>query len=422
LYLDVRPSGERFWRYRYKIGGRENLATFGRYPDVGLSAARDAHRAARDLVAKGVHPRQAALVERAQRIESNAATFAAVAQEWQEKGRAQGFKSRRNADGARPWTPTYAKHVAQVLGDYVLPEVGSLPVDKVTAGQIRRIADAVALGKHKLQQGKNRAGRRTGPSPSIAVAIAQWSAAVVGYAVAMGKAQSNPVREVLRYVQRQSPKSKEPLDGPQVGEFLRKVQAAEIYWPTKKYLTLLALLWCRPGELRQAEWSELDLEGGAWQLPEGKMKMRRSHVVPLSAEAIAVFRELHTLTGGGKWIFPNMRDADRPMVEGTGNAALTRLGYAGRFSVHGFRSTAATLLAEAGVPAEYIEAQLSHLTAKGVAGRYNKALFLPQRVRVMAVWGRYVAALTRGDSPDLGVMWAGMEGGNVLPIKMRAMN
>lgn len=415
LHLETRPSGECFWRYRFKIAGVESMATLGRYPDVTLAEARERHVRARELVAKGINPNQAARVERAQTVERHAQTFEAVAREWMTIGTAEGFRQRRGGV-QRPWSRGYAAQVERILEAYAFPELGSLPVSAITAPMVGRIAKAVAAGTHKAQRANRKS---TGRAASVATLLVQHCNAVMRHAVKEEYISANPLRDLPSQYGRDEPKEKQPLSAAEIADYLRKLaEAPGMFRTTKIYLTLLLLLWCRPGELRRAEWSEIDLEAGWWRVPAEKMKMRTKHEWPLAPEAVKLLAELKEITGGSRWLFPNYRKPAECMSPTTANRALERLGYQGRLSAHGFRATASTHLHEAEIPSDFIERQLAHRDRFSVKGRYGKQEFLPQRQRVMRAWAEWCRRLAHGDMADLKAIYAGIEpAARVIPLR-----
>ena len=182
-----------------------------------------------------------------------------------------------------------------------------------------------------------------------------------------------------------------------VGGLLRAIEGFTGAFTTRCALRLAALVFVRPGELRHAEWTELDLEKAEWRIPADKMKMKEQHIVPLSAQAVAILREIQSLTGRGRYVFPSERGRGRPMSENTINAALRRLGYVkNEMTGHGFRSMASTLLHELGLPHAVIERQLAHGERNKVSAAYNFAEHLPERRKMMQQWADYLDKLKGG--------------------------
>jgi integrase len=365
LFLLVTPTGGRLWRFRYRLGGVEKLLTLGAYPDVPLKRAREKREDARKLVADGIDPSAKRQAERATQVE----TFEAIAKEWLELQR-----------------KSLAAETMEILGtrlkSFLYPYIGSRPIASITAQELlaalRRIE---ARGKHETaHRVRSLAGR------------------VFRYAVATGRAQHDvaaDLKDALAPVKSRNFASvTEPA---RVGELLRAIDGYSGQPITALALKLAPLVFVRPGELRGAEWSEFDLEGAEWRIPAARMKMGEQHVVPLSRQAVAILRELQILTGSGRYVFPSLLSAERPMSDNTINAALRRLGYASDEQTgHGFRSMASTLLNEQGFPPDVIELQLAHVERNKVRAAYNRAQRLKERRKMMQEWADYLDELRTG--------------------------
>ena len=366
LFLLVTPTGGRLWRFRYRLGGVEKLLTLGAYPDVPLKRAREKREDARKLVADGIDPSAKRQAERATQVE----TFEAIAKEWLELQRKSLAAETIGILGAR-------------LKSFLYPYVGSRPIASITAqeflGALRRIE---ARGKHETAHRVRSLARR-----------------VFRYAVATGRAQHDvaaDLKDALAPVKSRNFASvTEPA---RVGELLRAIDGYSGQPITALALKLAPLVFVRPGELRGAEWSEFDLEGAEWRIPAARMKMGEQHIVPLSRQAVAILRELHILTGSGRYVFPSLLSAERPMSDNTINAALRRLGYGSDEQTgHGFRSMASTLLNEQGFPPDVIELQLAHFERNKVRAAYNRAQRLDERRKMMQALADYLGML-RGTS------------------------
>jgi integrase len=372
LFMLVTPTGGRLWRFRYRLGGVEKLLTLGAYPDVLLKRAREKREDARKLVADGIDPNAKRRAEKSAR----ANTFEAIADEWLNLQR-----------------KTLAIETLEILGtrlkSFLYPYVGSRPITSITAQELlaalRRIE---ARGTHETaHRVRSLAGR------------------VFRYAVATGRAQHDvaaDLKDALAPVKcRNFASVTEPA---RVGELLRAIDGYTGQPVTAMALKLAPLVFVRPGELRGAEWSEFDLEGAEWRIPAARMKMGEQHIVPLSRQAVAIVRELHALTGRGRYVFPSLLSAERPMSDNTINAALRRLGYTSDEQTgHGFRSMASTLLNEQGFPPDVIELQLAHTERNKVRGAYNRAQRLEERRKMMQAWADYLDVLKPAS-------------GNVVPI------
>lgn len=366
LYLEVRPSGAKLWRYRYRIAGKENLYALGEYPDIGLADARIDRDKARKIVKQGIHPahnRQALLVAT---IAENANSFEAVALEW--------IAQRRTK-----WTPYYLKQVERFMKADVFPYVGTLPIRSVSAAHLLEIVQRV--------------GKR---APTVALLLRQWCSAVFRYAVSTLRADGDPTVALKGAIHRPRVEHYKPLTRADVPSFLKALESYGGYRTTVIAMRMLMLTFVRTGELRAAAWPEFDLDRAEWRIPAERMKMREPHIVPLSAQTVELLRELYTLTGGQRLLFPNYRRPKTYMTGTTINRALERMGYLGRFSGHGFRATASTMLNEMGYRPDVIERQLAHKERNAVRASYNQAQYLDERRQMMQSWANHLEALATG--------------------------
>lgn len=376
LFLLVKPNGTKSWRYRYRIGGTENLFAIGAYPQFALRQARESRDHARGLVKRGIHPAQQRKADRLVGAIAAGNTFEAVAREWIAEHRAR-------------WTPYYLNQVETMLGGDVYPHVGKLPIKEVQASQLLAILKRVAARG----------------APTVAILLRQWCSAVFRYAVATLRAETDPSAALKGAISRPKVQHKNALTVRELRGFVKRLNEAKGSREVRIALHLLLLTFVRPGELRTACWDEFDLDIAEWRIPAERMKMREPHIVPLSSQAVDWLRELRASSAGASLLFPNVRDAKRPMSPTTLNRFLERIGYAGKFSAHGFRATASTLLHERGYSADVIERQLAHRERNQVRASYNHATYLPERRRMMQEWARIVE---------------GHESDNVVPIKARA--
>lgn len=365
LYLLLNPNGARWWRLKYRFGGKEKLLSLGTYPDTGLALARSKRDEARQLLAAGVDPGEHRKAEKAAGIERAANSFEVVAREWLAK---------------RDWVPRYMDKVAAWFDNDVFPRIGARPVAEVTAPEflkmVRRIEERGAIeSAHRVLQNCSQ---------------------VMRYAIATGRAERNPVAD-LRGALPQAPERHHAAitDAAQAGGLLRAMDGYAGGLVVKCALRLAPLVFVRPGELRHAEWSEIDLDAAEWNIPAGKMKMRMPHLVPLSEQAVAILRELHPLTGRGRYVFPSGRGPARPLSNNALNAALRRMGFdKDTMTAHGFRAMARTVLDEVlGYRPDYIEHQLAHAVKDANGRAYNRTSFLPERRKMMQGWGDYLDTL-----------------------------
>jgi len=380
LYLDVRPTGAKLWRWRYRISGKENLYALGNYAEAPngeteeqararrnggaftLAEARIERERCRRLVKQGVHPAHNRQALKVATIAEAANTFEAVALEWIEKNKAR-------------WSAYYLRQVERFLKADVYPYIGSLPVRAITSAHLLEVVKRI----------EKRA-------PTVAMLVRQWCSAVFRYAVATLRADGDPTTALKGAITRPKVQHNKPLGRADIPKFFEDLEKHAGYRTTSIAMHLLMLTFVRPVELRAAEWKEFDLYKAEWRIPSERMKMREPHIVPLSTQAVALLEELQELTGGQRWLFPNYR---RPKVHMTGttlNRALERMGYAGKLSSHGFRSTASTILNESGFRPDVIERQLAHAPRNKVRAAYNRAEYLAERKQMMQQWADLVDA------------------------------
>ncbi|MCH5049005.1 tyrosine-type recombinase/integrase [Pectobacterium aquaticum] len=368
LYLEVRPSGSKLWRYRYRIAGKENVFALGEYPTLSLAEARAEHDKARALVKQAVHPAHQRQLERMASHSANANTFEAVAREWIDK---------KSPD----WTPYYLRQVERFFAADVFPTIGKLPIKSVKAAHLLEIIKRIE------ERG----------AETVALLVRQWSSAIFRYAVATLRADGDPAAALKGALRRPKVEHHKPLSRTEIADFMQALNRYGGYRTTVIALELMLLTFVRTVELRKAEWREFDLDGAEWRIPAGRMKMREEHIVPLSTQAIVLLRELQTYTGGRGWLFPNYRNPQDCMTATTLNRALERMGFNGKdsigFSAHGFRATASTILNEMGYRPDVIERQLAHTERNKVRASYNRAEYLDERRKMMQVWADFVCNL-----------------------------
>lgn len=366
LYLEVRPTGSKLWRFRYRIAGKENVFAIGEYPSIGLAEARAEHCKARALVKQGIHPSHNRQAERLSSQVVNANTFEAVAREWISK------KSPR-------WTAYYLRQVTRFLESDVFPHIGKLPIRTVTSAHLLEVIRRIeARG-----------------AETVALLVRQWSSAIFRYAVATLRADGDPAGALKGAIHRPKVEHHKPLSRKQIVDFKNAVGKYGGYRTTVIALQLMLLTFVRTVELRKAEWSEFDLEHAEWRIPAERMKMREPHIVPLSKQAVDLLRELQAYTGGRGFLFPNYRSPKECMTATTLNRALERMGFNGKdsigFSAHGFRATASTLLNEMGYRPDVIERQLAHAERDKVRASYNQAEYMEERTVMMQEWANFLA-------------------------------
>lgn len=369
LYLEVSPSGGKWWRFKYRFDGKEKRLSLGTYSDIGLKSARERRDDARKQVANGIDPSAVRKAVRDAREEQAANSFELVAREW-------------HAKFSPNWSADHAGRIWRRLERFVIPYVGAMNIADVTAPAL------LSLLRRVESKGRLETAHRTRAD----------CGQVFRYAIATGRAERDPsvdLKGALPPVKSRHHAS--ITDTKEIGPLLRAIDGYSGQFVTLCALRLAPYVFVRPVELRRAEWKEIDLDGREWRIPPERMKVRVLHIVPLSAQAVTILRELQPLTGHGRFVFPGIRSTARPMSENTVNAALRRLGYAkDEMTGHGFRSMASTLLNEQGWNRDAIERQLAHVERNDVRAAYNYAEHLPERRKMMQAWADYLDGLRVG--------------------------
>lgn len=392
LFMIVHPDGKKFWYFRFRDqqGKQQKFAIKGSYPVVTLKAARDEAARLRELLAAGEDPREVSKAKRldtAQQEEARkrehdriAATFEKVAREWDER-----FKGRRGESTRRA--------TMQRLEKDVFPALGNRPITEITAPELLKV----------LQRVEQRGRLHT------AHYLLSYCGQIFRFAVASGRMEHDIAADLRGAL----PPPEEGhraaiLDPIAFGRLLREIDAYQGWFATKYALRLLPLVFTRPGELRLAQWSEIDFERAQWDIPAGRMKMRLPHTVPLSKQVILVLKELYELSGDGSCLFPSPRQKAMPISNVAMLNGLRRMGYTGEeVSAHGFRATARTLLDERlRINPAYIEAQLAHRVSDALGTAYNRTQHLEARREMMQTWADYLdelkATQATRDSKPLG--------------------
>jgi integrase len=368
LYLLVKKAGK-YFRFDYRFAGKRKTFAIGVYPDVTLAEARQQRDEARKLLREGVDPSQHKRDTKnmLQKIAAN--DFETIAREW--------FEKKRPA-----WAERHAYTVIRRLELNIFPWLGSRPIKLIAAPELLEV----------LRKIENRGAIET------AHRIKQVCGQIFRYAVATGRAERDPSADLKGALTTAKSKSMAAITDPKkIGGLLRAIDGYDGHVVTICALRLAPLTFVRPGELRHAEWSEIDLDNGVWKIPSHKMKMKLPHIVPLSRQAVEILTEIKSVTGDGRYVFPSLRSTARPMSNNTVNAALRRMGYAkDEMTGHGFRAMASTILHEQGWPSDVIERQLAHTEGNSVKAAYNHAQHLPERRKMMQAWADYLDALKGG--------------------------
>jgi integrase len=371
LFLLVQPSGGKLWRLKYRIDGVEKKLSLGTYPEVSLVAARAGREKARKLILSGADPiieRQRAKL-RAQSEASN--IFGDIALE---------YINKREREGWSPRTLTKARY----HHDHFKPSLGRFAVTDIAPG------DVLAVLRKVEAKGNLETARR----------LLQFASQVFRYAIATARLTSDPTRDLRGALTAPKVKHHAALIDPiAVGALLRAIDDYDGNYVTQYALKLAPHVFVRPGELRHAEWQEIDFEAALWTIPAGKMKMRKPHRVPLSSQALELFGHLRAIVDDRQgYVFPSIRSTARPMSENTINGALRRLGFTGdEMTAHGFRAMASTLLNESGKwHPDAIERALAHQDSDNVRAAYHRGAHLAERVEMAQWWSDYLERLRDG--------------------------
>jgi len=369
LYLYVTEKGSKLWRFRYRFDGKEKLLALGSYPEISLYEARHRRDEARKQLAHGIDP---GAVRKAQKQAETSATetFEVIAREWHIK-----FMP--------TWTPGHALTIMSRLERDVFPWIGTRPITDIKAPELLTV----------LRRIESRGALET------AHRVRTIAGQVFRYAVATGRAERDPSGDLRGALPQPGEKHHAAITDPkEVAPLLRAIDGYSGHYVTKCALCLAPYLFVRPGELRQAEWAEIDLDGAVWNIPASKMKMKQPHIVPLSRQAVAILTELKELTGGSRYVFPSGRSFVRPISNNAVNAALRRMGYdKDTMTGHGFRAMARTILDEVlRVNPYVIEAQLAHKVPDVLGTAYNRTQHIDERRKMMQTWADYLDGLKAG--------------------------
>ena len=373
MYLLVQPTGGKLWRLKYRVDGREKKLGIGRYPEVSLADARKCRDEAREQIAVGKDP---------SREKQRNKTRAKLAADNTFSGLSAEYCQKRRRDGSKAWAPATAVR-SEYLLSLLTPALGAIPIAKIEPAD-------VLLALRKIEgKGNLESARRT----------LQLASAVFRYAVSTARLSSDPTRDlrgaltaptVTHYAAITEAKS--------VGELMRAIDGYEGQGLSRLAMQLAPHVYVRPGELRHAEWKEIDLDAGLWVIPASKMKMGKAHHVPLSRQSVVLLREVHVASGPAGYVFPSIRTGSRPMSENTINAALRRLGdSSNEMTAHGFRAMASTLLNESGKwHPDAIERALSHRDTDKVRAAYDRGTHWKERVEMAQWWSDYLDQLRKG--------------------------
>lgn len=356
LSLLVESNGSKGWRFRYRFDGKPKMLSLGTYPLISLTDARQKRDEAKKLVVTGINPSEVRKREKQDRQTEIGNTFEAIAREWYEKR----FDR---------WSASYAEEMIKTFEIDVFPYIGNRPIAEIKPMELMGVLSLLDErgATEKLRKVRQRCGE------------------VWRYAIVTGRAEYNPAPDLVSAF---APHKKEHyafLKSDELPEFFRVLNTYSGSFLVKTAMRLQVLTGLRPGELRQAEWTEIDFEKKIWEVPAERMKKRRPHCVPLPDQAIYLLEQLKPITGQYRYIFPGRIHHSKPISEMALNVLIRRIGYAGRVTGHGFRHTMSTILHEQGYNTAWIEMQLAHVDKNSIRGTYNHAQYLDGR-REMLQW------------------------------------
>lgn len=364
LYLEVVPSGSRYWRMKYRFNGKEKRMAFGVYPTESLAQARALRDEAKKKLAEGIDPSFAKKEEKLVRDVQLNNTFQAVALEW------HGTKVSR-------WSEGYASDIMEAFNKDIFPYIGQQPVNEikplVLLNVLRRMESRGATEKAKK--------------------VRQRCSEVFRYAIVTGRAEYNPAADLTSAMSGHESKHYPFLTVEELPDFFKALSGYTGSPLVVLAARLLILTGVRTGELRGALWSEFDLEKAVWEIPAARMKMKRPHLVPLSTQALEILQQLKVMSGQYPLVFPGRNDPRKTMSEASINQVFKRIGYTGKVTGHGFRHTMSTILHEEGFNTAWIETQLAHVDKNAIRGTYNHALYLEGRKEMMQWYADYIKCL-----------------------------
>ena len=370
LYLDVTKAGGRYWRMKYRFGGKEKLLAFGVYPGVSLKDARDLAAVARKALQAGDDPGELRKADKAKAAHEQANTLQAVAADWMKHQ-------------ASRWEPETAGRIRASLEADVLDTLGQRPMASIKPGEIM-----AAVKKIEARGAGDQAGR-----------VLQRVKAIYRWAVTHERIEVNPMLDLVpsEILKPREVQHRAALADKELPAFLAKLDAYEGDPHTVHALRMVMLTATRPGEVRGARWDEFDTEAAVWTIPAERMKMRTEHRVPLSRQALEVLEAMRPLSGGRELVFPSPVYPSKPLSENTFNSAMARLGYKYTATAHGFRALFSTVANEAGWNPDVIERQLAHMERNKIRAAYHRSTYTEERARLMQWWADYLDGRKAGN-------------------------
>ncbi len=364
LYLEIKPSGKKFWRYKFRYLDKEKNLTLGKYPETTLAEAREKHRVAHKQVDNGENPLEIKQQNIREKRINHANTFESIAKEWLEHKMSESSER-------------YCQTILTRLEINLFPTIGKLPIKSVTP----------AILLDALKQIESRGVYETTKR------LRQYASQIFKYAIASGVADNDPSYHIQGALKTKKVEHQKSLPLSELPELLQKLERndARLYPQTRLALKLMILTFTRKKELSHAKWDEISFEDKMWIIPAERMKMKKDHIVPLSKQSFALFKELKELNGDWEYVFPSPHKPRQPMHEDSILRALYRLGYKGAATIHGFRALAMTTIMEKlGYRYEVPDRQLAHSKGSSVKAAYDRAEFLQERTKMMQDWADYL--------------------------------
>jgi len=357
LYIDVRPTGAKFWRQKYRYNKVEKLLSHGKYPVVSLAEARKLRDEAIKLLSQGIDPSKAKRQAKA----SLGNTFGRVAKEWFDQ------KSIN-------WKPIHSDKVWRQMEADLLPYLKDEPIDKISPTDLlevlRRVEARGAL--------------------DVASRLRQRCEGVFKLAILTERAESNPATQLVGVLKTKKVKHLNALDYKELPEFFTRLEAFESHHVVKTAVKMIAHTFIRSKELRLTPWSEIDFEERMWTIPVDRMKGDGDHLIPLTEPVINLLQELHAYNGHREFVFASPQRPKQPISTNAMIQVLYRMGYKGKATIHGFRTTASTYLNESGYNPDAVERQLSHAERNKVRAAYNRSEYITERTKILHDWSQFL--------------------------------
>ncbi|OKP05379.1 tyrosine-type recombinase/integrase [Xenorhabdus eapokensis] len=373
LYLLVKATGSKYWRLKYRIAGKEKLLAIGTFPLITLAEARRKRDEAKKLIADGIDPNQDKKQKKLAAQGEISNTFESIAREWYE-----GRKDR--------WSVGYREDMMDAFEKDVFPYIGHRPIAEIKPLELLDLLSIMEKRgvTDKLKKVRQRCGE-------------VWT-----YAIITGRAEYNPAPDLASAFIPHQREHYAHLSVDELPEFLRSIDKYMGSQIVRTALRMLILTGVRPGELRKAEWSEIDLDKAVWTIPAEKMKMRRTHVVPLSEQVIDLLKQIQPISGSYQYVFPSRTDYRKHISDMAINTMIRRMGYSGRATGHGFRHTMSTILHDQDFNTAWVEKQLAHVDKNSIRGTYNHAQYLDGRREMLQWYADYMEMLERGENVLIG--------------------